>query len=245
MLEDNLIYATNHKIKSSDVDMYKRLKLSTLFRMFQEISIAHTEELGFGRDKTLDRGLLWVITRTNVEIERLPLYDEDIVIKSHPGEMMKVIFPRFYTIEDKNNNVIVKGSSLWILMDENTRKIVSPKNRGIDIPGTKRQDDIALPITLDLDIKYKSGVRKVHFSDIDLNGHVNNTKYLDWSSDLMSEDFHKNNIPESIKINYLSEVKPRTDVDVFSNFEKDILSIKGKFEEKEIFDILINYKKDE
>ena len=55
--------------------MYRRLRISTMFEWFQEGSITHTEELGCGREKTLDKGLLWVVTLQRAEIGRLPLYD--------------------------------------------------------------------------------------------------------------------------------------------------------------------------
>ncbi|MBR4446600.1 MAG: hypothetical protein IKS37_11970 [Solobacterium sp.] len=52
------MYRTSLKLKNRDVDYYRRLRLSRMMELFQEASIAHTETLGAGREKTLDRGLL-------------------------------------------------------------------------------------------------------------------------------------------------------------------------------------------
>ena len=52
------IYRKELLLRSEHVDMYRRLRTSELFRLLQEASIRHTEELGMGRDKTLDRGVL-------------------------------------------------------------------------------------------------------------------------------------------------------------------------------------------
>ncbi len=71
------VYERRFRLKSSDVDKDRRLRTSVLFSMLQEAAIAHTEELGMGREKTLDRGLLWIVTLQRAEIERMPLYDED------------------------------------------------------------------------------------------------------------------------------------------------------------------------
>ena len=49
------------KLRSRDVDMHRRLRTSELFKLLQEASIRHTEALGMGREKTLDRGILWVL----------------------------------------------------------------------------------------------------------------------------------------------------------------------------------------
>ena len=57
---------------ADDVTMFRKLRPSVLLRLIQEISIAHTEALGAGRAKTLDKGVLWVVARMKIEISRLP-----------------------------------------------------------------------------------------------------------------------------------------------------------------------------
>ena len=92
---EELVYEKKVLIRSEQVDMTRRLRMSELFRLLEEASIAHTEELGCTRDKTLDRGLLWIITRQLVEIDEMPAYDEEITVRSWQGEMQHVFFPRF------------------------------------------------------------------------------------------------------------------------------------------------------
>ena len=89
------VYSEEILLRSKDVDMYRRLRTSELFRMLQEASIRHTEQLGMGRDKTLDRGILWVLLMQRAEIVRMPEYDERIVLKSWPGKTMHLLFPRY------------------------------------------------------------------------------------------------------------------------------------------------------
>ena len=73
-------------LKAEHVDAYRNLRISVLMRFFQEVCIAHTEELGMGRNMTLDRGFLWIVNSENIQIERLPKYDEEIKIKSVDAE---------------------------------------------------------------------------------------------------------------------------------------------------------------
>ena len=80
--QDRLTYEKKILIRSEQVDMTRKLRMSELFRLMEEASIAHTEELGCTRDRTLDRGLLWIITRQQAEIEELPAYDEEITVRS-------------------------------------------------------------------------------------------------------------------------------------------------------------------
>ena len=56
------IYRQDFRLLSSEVDMSRAIRLSTLFTRLQEAAIAHTIELGVTREKTLDLGLLWEIS---------------------------------------------------------------------------------------------------------------------------------------------------------------------------------------
>ena len=111
------VYIEHLKLRSKDVDMFRRLRSSELFKLLQEASIRHTEELGMGRDKTLDRGILWVLLMQRAEIRRMPEYDEEIVLKSWPGKTMHLLFPRFYSLETEAGESLLKASALWSLVD--------------------------------------------------------------------------------------------------------------------------------
>ena len=120
-------------LRSKDVDMYRRIRLSRLFELFQEASIRHTESLGMGRDKTLDKGVLWVLLMQRAEITRMPEYDETIVLKSWPGQTMHLLFPRYYSVETVQGEPLIRAGALWSLMDARTRKVVFPERYGIVI----------------------------------------------------------------------------------------------------------------
>ena len=140
------IYRYSYRILSSDTDANRRLRLSRLFTMLQEASIAHTTALGMGREKTLDRGLLWIVTLQQATIARLPEYDEPIRLVSWPGKMMHLLFPRYYRIEDEAGNALVEASALWALMDEKTRRVVFPEQYGVKIRGVHTGKEIPLPV---------------------------------------------------------------------------------------------------
>ncbi|MBO6092046.1 MAG: hypothetical protein J6P40_00220, partial [Oscillospiraceae bacterium] len=73
------VFAQTVRIRDCDVSFHRKLRPSCLFSLMQEASIDHTEQLDAGRDKTLDRGFLWVLTRQKVLINRLPEYDERVL----------------------------------------------------------------------------------------------------------------------------------------------------------------------
>ena len=225
--QDRLTYEKKILIRSEQVDMTRRLRMSELFRIMEEASIAHTEELGCTRDRTLDRGLLWIITRQQAEIEELPAYDEEITVRSWQGDMMHVFFPRFYEIE-RAGRVIVRGQALWMLIDEENRQMVMPEDYDIFIPGRPGSDDMMLaPVVIPSELREEESgddgnVREgagtvirqdlvTRFSQVDINGHMNNTRYFDIIDDaLYTMDFAsgtEKRVPALVRANYLSELR--------------------------------------
>lgn len=184
---ESLIYEKELRIRSEQVDMARRLRMSELFRMLEEATIAHTEELGCTRDKTLDRGLLWIITRQMVEIEEMPEYDDVVTLRTWQGTTMHVIFPRFYEII-RNGRCVIRGEALWMLIDEDTRDMVMPEVYDIFIPGVRDSEDILLPaimIPSDAEGPFISEEMTTQFSQVDINGHMNNTSYFDIIDDAL------------------------------------------------------------
>ena len=222
---EELTYVKTIVIRSEQVDMTRRLRLSELFRLLEDISIAHTEALGCTRRETLDKGLLWIITRQLVEIDEMPVYDDEITIRGWQGEMMHVFFPRFYEII-KEGKVIIRAQALWSLIDEDTRQIIMPEDYGIELPGRPGSDDmfltaIVIPESAGEPVSCTEIVTR--FSQMDINGHMNNTSYFNMIDDAIWNDVSSRisgeaatdtveaaavmPVPKTLYINYLSEIK--------------------------------------
>ena len=180
------MYRTEYRILSSDTDAKRQLKLSRLYTLLQEASIAHTTALGMGREKTLDKGLLWIITLQQTRIAHMPLYDETVCIKSWPGRTMHLLFPRYYRIEDRKGNALIEASALWALMDKATRRAAFPEEYGVAIRGVHTGKEIPLPTAPKAPATEADGTFSVPYSYVDLNGHMNNTRFYD-----LAEDYDK------------------------------------------------------
>ncbi len=179
------IYCETLQLRSRDVDLHRRLRTSRLFELFQEASIRHTEQLGMGREKTLDKGLLWIVTLQEADIARMPVYDETVTLESWPGETMHVFFPRYYRVLDAAGECLVTGSAMWMLLESESRKMVFPDRHGIVIEGVKTGNETALPSPVGRVEGSESGTFTVPYSYVDLNGHMNNTRYFDLTEDLL------------------------------------------------------------
>lgn len=228
-------------LRSSDTDEFRRLRMSALFRFLQEISIDHTEALGAGREKTLDRGALWVMTRMRVQADRLPEYGESITLESWAGETMHVVFPRYYRILDHAGAPICQASGMWVLMDRSERGMVFPDSLGVVVPGYARGDELPLPEALALPEFDGEIERAVRYSEIDLNGHVNNTRYLEWLDDLFPREHHAAHFWRELQVNYLAEIPPDSTVHINTRIKQNPCCVQGCVNGKPVFQILAKY----
>ena len=237
------VYQYEYRILSSDTDANRRLRLSRLMTMLQEASIAHTTELGMGREKTLDRGLLWIVTLQQARIARLPEYDEPIRLKSWPGKMMHLLFPRYYRIEDKKGNALVEASALWALMDEKTRRVVFPELYGVKIRGVHTGREIPLPVAPRMPQDGEPSVFTVPFSYVDLNGHMNNTRYFDLAEDRMPKTLHTRRLC-GVQTEYAREAKEDETILLKSEVTPDAYLLSGEQNGAKLFRLMLTYAPD-
>lgn len=225
---------------SEHVDCFRRLRTSTLFRLLQEASIRHTEALGMGRDKTLDRGLLWVVARQYVVIDRMPVYDERITIRTWPGETMHVLFPRYYELAGADGGTIVRGSAVWSLMDRETRSAAFPDEYGIEIAGveTGRELPYLAKITALDTPNHRSFT--VPYSYVDLNGHMNNTRYFDLVEDSIPAA-KCGKLLREVHVEYNAEARLDTTLDVAWGEQDGLYYVNGS-EERPCFRMNLRYE---
>lgn len=200
------IYREELTVLSNWVDHRQELRLSTLFTLLQDASLQHATELGVGKERTLDRGLLWVVTRHHAEVVRMPRYNERIVLETWPGNTRRMLFPRYYRILDEQGAVLLKIATLWVIIDANTRKLVVPELYHLAVPGVETGDEISVnapPHVLDVS---EHTELTVPYSYIDINGHMNNVRYFDVCLDAAYEQIGNRPIRE-LRVEYNNEAK--------------------------------------
>ncbi len=194
------------KILTEHCDPSRKLRLSSLLKFLQEVSIEDTERLGYPRSTTLDRGLLWVIGKQRVKINRLPCYDETVEILTYPGEKIPFLFPRHCKIYSSSGELLVSSSAAWTLIDEKSRLMVDPEHFGIVIEGENKSDEIGFQFPFKgFDLK-KEATFAAKWRDCDLNGHMNNTAYLDEAEDLIPHSFLKEHELSFLDVAYKKEI---------------------------------------
>ena len=85
--------------------------------------------------------------------------------------------------------------------------------------------------------------RTVLFSDVDRNGHMNNTRYLDWALDLLPSPFHEDRTLREFTVCYMTESREGQTLDLgWTMTEDGILQVDGTRNGERIFAALMQFE---
>ena len=204
-----LTYQMKMKIPFDMADMNGHIKLPDVILLSLQVSGMQSIELGVS-DKAIleDYNLVWIITDYDIEVVRLPRFAEEITIETEALSYNRLFCYRRFTIYDEAGQELIHMMATFVLMDRDSRKvhavepeIVAPYQSEFSkklLRGPKYQS-LENPISKDYHVR---------FYDLDMNGHVNNSKYLDWIFEVMGADFLTQYIPKKINLKYVKEVRP-------------------------------------
>lgn len=199
-----------------------KLNLYSLFNYFQDIASEHAVKLGYGRDDLLEHNNFWVLSRIYAETGELPAWGDRVKVTTWPRGVDKLFALRDYDVRDCEGKLLCSATSSWLIIDKTSRKIKRPDNI---LSSFKAESEFLNPLPRNANkldpVDGESVITsrfRVRVSDLDINLHTNNVRYLKWVIDTLSPGFIINNIPVFTEINYLAE----------SRFDDEILIRKSE-----------------
>ena len=206
MAMEELLFEQTVTLQKSDTDEYGKMKLSALLRYAQEAAGGHCDRLGLDWDTMAGKGLFWAVLRHRAEIRRMPAEGERITVQTWPMPATRTAYPRMVRGLDENGQELFSVISLWALMNTQTRAMVLPFKSGIEVPGILRGCEIDPPGSLPPVSHEKESLWTVTREDLDINGHVNNARYLDRTEPLAGP-FRASHTPKELSVSYLAECR--------------------------------------
>jgi acyl-ACP thioesterase len=163
---------------------------------------------------------LWVISKTKIKINKLPLWNDEISIRTWPMGAEGVRCNRCYQIM-KDGEVYINGITEWVIIDATSRTLRKVETtsypndidwiqkKSIEEKFRRFKDDFT-----EEDFVYK---RLVRSGDIDVTHHTNNVTYITMLLDTFSVKELEAKQWNGIEVSYLNE-----------SFEGETLSIYRK-----------------
>lgn len=205
----NEICSKEFQISSYHLNPRKQARLTTLANFFQEMAYQHANQLGFGYRDLKKKKTMWVLSRMKIRIERYPVWDDMITVETWHRGMQRLFGMRDFRVKDREGKAMALATTAWLIVDMDTHRPVRPDNRtlhesrGEEAVLGESLNKIELPGELEA-----LGTREVVYSDLDIVGHVNNVKYMEWCIDKAVPAGNTKSEIREFEINYLSEALP-------------------------------------
>lgn len=239
----NHIFKKTYTITDNATDRYDRLRPSMLLFFAQDAATSHCAQLGLDWDSMAAKGMFWAVTRTKVEINRLPRHGETVTVETWPMTTTRVAYPRAMAMYDEAGELLLQTVSLWVLMDIEKRSMILPGKSGLEFFGADLGTELKPPTGLPLFQPEHQSCRTVAYSDLDINGHLNNARYLDWVDDLTDSEFHRTHSLKQMVVCYISEAREgqKLDQEWLWNGEENTLQVQLRRDGDRVFSAKLTY----
>jgi len=215
-------------LQSRDCDFTGRRKPSEIFTAMQELASDHAAILGASYAVLRSVNLAFALTRTELHMDRYPKIGEKVVCHTWPAPVMKWMFPRYFIFENESGEQLGYAATIWVLMDLNERKMVTPAALPSPIPTSDRKPPLRMPgKAANLTGEGKMRDYLPGYSELDVNGHVNNTRYVSWMCDALGVEALTGNCVRSIIVNYSHELLPGQTISLRSETEGNSFRMSG------------------
>ena len=217
-------YTFKTLIDSRDVDLHGRCRPSALMGYMQEAATQAGEHGGFGRAVIGGKhNGFWMITRMWFRMERPMRWNEELTVHTWHRGATGVVSYRDYDLY-VDGELVGEGVSAWVMADLDTHRPVRlntvvemAETHGGELCKEKTLSKLEAPAEL-----HEVERRIMRYSDTDINGHVNNTRYADFACDALRMD----RLPAEcylaeMQIGYLAECRAGEVLDICSGEYED------------------------
>uniref|UniRef100_A0A0D9WLP4 Acyl-[acyl-carrier-protein] hydrolase n=1 Tax=Leersia perrieri TaxID=77586 RepID=A0A0D9WLP4_9ORYZ len=200
IIQDGLVFRQNFLIRSYEIGADRTASIETLMNHLQETALNHVKTAGllgdgFGATPEMSkRNLIWVVSKIQLLVERYPSWGDMVQVDTWVAAAGKNGMRRDWHVRDYNSGqTILRATSVWVMMNKNTRRLskmpdevraeIGPYFNGHSAITEEQGEKLPKPGSTFDGTDTKQFTRKgltPKWSDLDVNQHVNNVKYIGW-----------------------------------------------------------------
>lgn len=212
-------YSMHISVLVHDTDARHIARPSAVWRWMQEAANRQMKSEGPSYDELMERGLSFLLSRMCVDFIRPIMQYEELTAETFALPSRGYSFERGYRLTDEAGNPVAAGLSVWALYDLNAGRLARVDTLGDgysggEAPVVSTPVRFLIPDTVALS---PAGERKIVWSDVDVNRHVNNTGYPNMLCDFLPDPAAGQLI--GMSINYRHEAKLGETLTVLSGEE--------------------------
>ena len=201
------VWTERLQVRSYDVDATRRATVPSLCRYFLEAAWNHAEALGVGFTHLQGQGKFWVLARLVCAVEQYPVWGDAVILQTWPRGIKSAFALREFEFKTETGARLAAGSSAWLVLDslsKRPQRLAKLLPEFVNLAGeaTLGRDPARLEDIPSSDGQFPITAR---YTDIDVNQHVNSSRYVAWILDAYPADFHRQHSLRLLEVNYLSE----------------------------------------
>lgn len=171
----------------------------------------HSNDRDFGMNYLNPIHKTWVLSRLAVEMDDMPSAYDRFDVETWVDSAMRYFTNRNFRVSSPDDSKVYGyGRSVWAMIDTETRQpqnIMEIRDGEIEryietekecplgpLSRVKMGKDLDLVRTID-----------THYSDVDINGHINSVKYIEHVLDLFNIDWYRTHRLKRFDIAYVAE----------------------------------------
>lgn len=231
-----LNYKYTFKVGTFDAGPKQKMRLSSILKHQEYAGECHlTEGYSLDYETIRERGVVFVLVNTDTVIHRMPILGETVTIDTWNKELKGLKFFRGYDWFDENSEKIIECVSTFVLVDAVNHKIVKANALGTELPtNPERISSLKNPTKIHLPKElFPCGSKKVLYSMLDSNEHLNNALYADFLIDFIDSD--KVTDIKGFSIDFVKEAKLGEKIEVFEKKEENEIFFKGDVDNNTCF----------
>lgn len=225
-----MYFEGGYPIDSRDVDPWNHCKPSGLMGILQEAAVAAACELHASRPEMMEKyNLFWMLARIWYRLDRPLKWNETLSIRTwHRGGSGASSYRDFDLFVD--GKTVGEAVSVWVLADADTHRLARMSKieefQGTD-GGELCKDKSLSRFKLPQEMA-AADHRAMHYSDTDINGHVNNVRYADFICDAirmdqLGQDFYVS----ALQVDYLAECMAGETITLFTGEQDGLRYVRG------------------
>ena len=208
-------YTEKYKVRWHDTDATRKVRPSELLAYMQET--ANRQFVSADRDLDLERDsrkIAFILSRISLDFYAPVRAYEDIEVDTFTCESRGFSFERGFVIR-RGEETVATATSIWALVNLDDGSLLRLENYDV---GFENEPKVATITPLRIRMPRPNeftfvGKRRICYSDIDYNMHMNNTKYPNMLCDFM--DISDTENISGISLSYLHEAAYGDEIDIY------------------------------
>ncbi len=203
-LEDTYLIATR------DTDLCGHSRPSALLGHLQEAATQGAAAIGLSHEACLaNYNAFWMVTRVRYRLTRPIRWGEELTVRTwHRGGKAAMAYREFQLVGGDEEGG--RALSIWVLADWDSRKLVRlsaveefRETTGGSLCTGETLQKVRVPAG-----ERPAGLRRLNYSDTDINGHINNSRYADFACDALElERLGAGRFVSSLQVDFVRECR--------------------------------------